>query len=69
MSVEISNEDKMLILAKNHAFDYLRFNLGGRRGCRVIEDVDKETEIEIIADCAHAMLKFANAAILLNKTK
>lgn len=47
-------------LAKQHAEKYLRFKLGGRKGCRVLEDLDDDIVEEIIAECAKAMLKFAN---------
>lgn len=46
-------------LAEKHAEEYLRFKLGGRRGCRVLEDLDDEDAAEIIKECAAAMLEFA----------
>jgi len=45
--------------ALNAARDYLRFQLGGRRGCRVLEEISTESEREIVAECADAFEKFA----------
>ncbi len=48
-------------LSIKHARRYLLYGLGGRRGCRVLANIDKEDEDEIITECAIAMEKFATA--------
>lgn len=44
------------LIAARH---YLRFVLGGRRGCRVLEGLEKGDAHEIIEECAEAFETFA----------
>lgn len=50
------------------ASKYLRFKLGGRRGCRVLEDLSEELQQEIIEECATAFQKFASTQTDVTQT-
>lgn len=47
--------------AKQAAHKYLRFKLGGRRGCRVLEGIEESDRNEIIEECAATLMAFSNA--------
>lgn len=46
--------------ALRYAKNYLRWKLGDRRGCKVLEGIDNDIRKEIIVECAIAFEDFKN---------
>lgn len=55
--------------ARKSAKKYLRFGLGSRRGCRILEGISESDAKELIEECADVMLEFHAAMQQEQQTK